>query len=87
MPKRSRYWNVVEKDGMIQILAKKHVYAFPSIERWTFAEVTNKFNPEQVDYTITVFYPNGETLLVCNDQEEYSTIISELRIQQIAKRN
>jgi len=83
MPKRSRYWNVQVKDGMIHIYANRQSYAFPSIEKWSFAEITNKFNPEEVDYAINVFYPGGDILIVCSDQEESSAIVEELQMQKI----
>ena len=83
MPKRSRYWNAFFQDGIINIIANKQLYTFTSIEKWTFAEITNKFNPEEIDYAINVFYPGGDILIVCSDQEECSAIVEDLQMQRI----
>ena len=81
MPKRSRYENVTITNGVVHIYANKRNYDFPSVKNWSFAENTNRFNPEDVEYVITVPSNDGDTTIVCSDIGEYYLIMDELILQ------
>ena len=83
MPKRSRFQNVTCKNGVIFIHANSCSYRFTSVNAWSFAEHTNKFNPEEIEYTITVLCPDSDTTIVCYDKEEQETIMDELMLQEL----
>jgi hypothetical protein len=83
MPKRSRYEYVIMVDRQVQIYASGLTYTFETIKRWDVYESTCRFNPENVDYMLNVVCTSGDHLIMCKDESEMFTIISELSEQGI----
>lgn len=81
MPKRSRYENVTVTNGVVRIYANQQIHEFPSVKNWSFAENTNRFNPEDVEYVISIPCVDGDTTIVCSNEEEYYLIMDELILQ------
>jgi hypothetical protein len=86
MPKRSRYENVRIISGNIEVHSSGKTYHVKDIIEWEPFAVQSEFNPEEVQYCVTLVGTDYNMVLVCANEFECNTIIDELTDQSIGKR-
>ncbi len=86
MPKRSRYNNVLIVNGNIELESAGKTYQLEAITQWQPFESTSNYNPEEIQYCLTLIGPGYNMVVVCADEIECNNIIDELTNQGIGKR-
>uniref|UniRef100_A0A6C0B399 Uncharacterized protein n=1 Tax=viral metagenome TaxID=1070528 RepID=A0A6C0B399_9ZZZZ len=85
MPKRSRYSKVLIVNGNIELESCGKTYHLTDITQWQPFKSVSIYNPEEIQYCLTLIGTDYNMVVVCENETECDNIINELTNQGIGK--